>query len=71
MVTLNWKIVFKSNTLREIGGEEIVKKCSYNMLDNTRRERILPRCFGKVIYVQVKTDPSIIDFKYSVNQSAY
>ena len=35
-------IVLTSTTLRGIGGEVIVNKFSNNILDNTRRERILP-----------------------------
>ena len=36
------QLSFRSNTLRRIGGEVIAKKFSNNILDNTRRERILP-----------------------------
>ena len=65
-------IVLTSNTdLRGIGGEVIVKKFSYNILDKARREQILPERFGKVIYVHVKTSPSVINFKCSVHPSAY
>ena len=31
-----------TKTLRRIGGEVIVKKFSYNILDNARREQIPP-----------------------------
>ena len=51
-----------SSTLRRIGGEIIVKKFSYNILDGIRREQILPKCFSKAVYVQVKASPSIINF---------
>ena len=60
-----------SSTLRRIGGEIIVKKLSYNILDGIRREQILPKCFSKAVYVQVKASPSIINFTRLVYQSAY
>ena len=47
-------------TLRGIGGEVIVKKFSYNILDNARREQIPLKRFGKVFNLQVKTSSSFI-----------
>ena len=41
-------------TLRGIGGEVIVKKFSYNILDNARREQIPLKRFGKVYISKVK-----------------
>ena len=54
----NWKRVEAES--------RILKQSSNNILD--RRKQILPYCFGNVAYAQVKTSPSIINFKYSVNK---
>ena len=49
--------------MRGIGDEVIVKKFSYNILDDVRREQISPlKSFDKVIYVKVKTSPNKVSF---------
>ena len=49
--------------MRGIGDEVIVKKFSYNILDDVRREQIFPlKSFDKVIYVKVKTSPNKVSF---------